>query len=92
MVCDAHLFILQIHASSFGASKWGEMAPLFSVQCGKGRLSMGYVSRISQTLILIDALSSAYWKKEKEREMARGLLSHVWTHLAGCATWDFHSC
>jgi hypothetical protein len=25
MVHDAHLFILQIHASSFGAGWWGEM-------------------------------------------------------------------
>jgi hypothetical protein len=25
MVCDAHLFVLQIHASSFGTGWWGEV-------------------------------------------------------------------
>jgi hypothetical protein len=25
MVCDAHLFILQIHTSSFAAGQWGEI-------------------------------------------------------------------
>jgi hypothetical protein len=40
-VHDAHLFILQFNASSFGVGWWGEMALLFSVQCGIGRLSMG---------------------------------------------------
>jgi hypothetical protein len=29
MVYDAHLFVLQIRVSSFGASSWGEMVPLF---------------------------------------------------------------
>jgi hypothetical protein len=29
MLCDAYLFIQQFHASSFGASWWGEMASLF---------------------------------------------------------------
>jgi hypothetical protein len=29
---DAHLFILQIHASSFGDSQQGKMTMLFSVQ------------------------------------------------------------
>jgi hypothetical protein len=31
VVCDAQLFVLQFHASSFGASCWEEMVPLFSV-------------------------------------------------------------
>jgi hypothetical protein len=29
VVCDAHLFILQFHVSSFGASLWGKMALFF---------------------------------------------------------------
>jgi hypothetical protein len=41
MVCDAHLFILQIHASSFRASQQGEMALLFLVLHGIRRLSTG---------------------------------------------------
>jgi hypothetical protein len=30
MVCDAHLFILQIHGSTNGAGWWKEMVCLFS--------------------------------------------------------------
>jgi hypothetical protein len=65
--------------------------------CNIGRLSTGVGSRMLQSLILIDALSSAYWEKkgektEKEREMARGLFSQGQTCLAGCAAWDFCSC
>jgi hypothetical protein len=41
MVHDAHLFILQFHASSFGAGWQEEMACFFSEWCGAGRLSMG---------------------------------------------------
>jgi hypothetical protein len=41
VVHDVHLFILQVHASSFGADRLGEMAPFFSVRHGIGRLSMG---------------------------------------------------
>jgi hypothetical protein len=41
LVSDAHLFILQIHASSFEADQGGEMALLFSVWRGVRRLSMG---------------------------------------------------
>jgi hypothetical protein len=33
VVCDSHLFILQIHASSFGAHQWVEMVLLFSFGC-----------------------------------------------------------
>jgi hypothetical protein len=28
-VCDAHLFLLQFHAGSFGSGWWGEMALIF---------------------------------------------------------------
>jgi hypothetical protein len=31
MVHNAYLFILQLHTSSFEASWWGEMAPLFFI-------------------------------------------------------------
>jgi hypothetical protein len=41
MVHDAHLFVLQIHANSFGASWQGEMMPFFSVQHSIRRFSMG---------------------------------------------------
>jgi hypothetical protein len=40
VVCVAQLFILQIHASSFGASSLGEIMLLFSVCCGVKKLSM----------------------------------------------------
>jgi hypothetical protein len=42
-LCVVHvsLFVLQIHASSFGASWWGEMVPLYSVWHSIRRLSMG---------------------------------------------------
>jgi hypothetical protein len=59
VVHDAHLFILQFHASSIGASWRGEILLFISVWCDIGRLSMGSGSRMSQILILIDALSSA---------------------------------
>jgi hypothetical protein len=70
VVHDASLFVLQIHASCFGAGQGVEMVPLFSVQCGVGRFSMSWGSRISQSLILIDTLSSVVGRK-KESEMAR---------------------
>jgi hypothetical protein len=48
----------------------GRNGTLFSVLCSIGRLSMGKGSRMLQSLILIDALSSACWenKKPKNRE------------------------
>jgi hypothetical protein len=99
VVCDAHLFLLQFHAGSFVVSWWGEMALLISVQCGVGRLSLGWGSRMLWGLILIDALSSAYWekkekkRKKKEREVAGGFFSSAgWTCLAVCARWGFHGC
>jgi hypothetical protein len=33
VVYNAHLFVLQVYSSSFGASQWGKMAQLLSVQC-----------------------------------------------------------
>jgi hypothetical protein len=41
MVCDAHLFILQIHMSSFKVGQHGEMVSLFSVWYDVWRLSTG---------------------------------------------------
>jgi hypothetical protein len=41
-----------------------------------------------QSLILIDAFSSACWEKKK-REVARVFFPQDWTHIAGCATQDF---
>jgi hypothetical protein len=41
LVCDASLFIMQFHTSSFGTSWQGEMALLFSMQHGVEKLSTG---------------------------------------------------
>jgi hypothetical protein len=41
MVLDAHLYLLQFNAGSFGASYQGEMVWLFSVWCGIERLFKG---------------------------------------------------
>jgi hypothetical protein len=41
VVHDAHLFILQIHASSFEPSWQREMVPLFSTLCRVGWPSSG---------------------------------------------------
>jgi hypothetical protein len=96
VVHDAHLFFLQIHASSFAAGWQGEVAPLLLVQHSVGGL--GYGSRMLQNLILIDALSSACWekkrkkKKTKKREMTGGLFSQGQTCLAGCTVQDFCGC
>jgi hypothetical protein len=62
MVHDAHLFILQIHSSSFGTGQWGES--------GTTILSMKWHmegSRMLQSLILINALSSAFWEEKKQQ-------------------------
>jgi hypothetical protein len=67
MVCDAYLLVLQIYASSFGAGQWGGTALLFSVLHSLRRHSMHQGSKISQSLILIDDLSSVCWEKENER-------------------------
>jgi hypothetical protein len=55
----------------------GRNGPLFSVWHGLGKLSMGYGSRMLQSLILIDVLSSACWekKKKKRKEIAMGIFS-----------------
>jgi hypothetical protein len=66
VVHDAHLFFLQIHASSFAAGWQGEVAPLLLVQHSVGGL--GYGSRMLQNLILIDALSSACWEKKRKKK------------------------
>jgi hypothetical protein len=55
---------------------------------------------MSQSLILIDTLSSICWKnkekekKKKERETSRDTLPRAGgqTCLAGCAGQDFHGC
>jgi hypothetical protein len=65
---DAHLLLLHFNAGSFLASLWVEMEMLFSLQRGVRRLSMGYGSRISQGLILIDALFSTCWEKKERRK------------------------
>jgi hypothetical protein len=73
VVHNAHLFILQFHTSSFRTSWWGDMTLLFfSEWCVVGKISMGYRSRMSQSFILIDALSSACWEKEKKKEKKNG--------------------
>jgi hypothetical protein len=56
MVHDGHLFVLQFYASNFGAGWQGEMACFFQWEAFHG---LG--TRMSQSLILIDALSSACW-------------------------------
>jgi hypothetical protein len=98
LVCNAHLFFLQFHASSFEASWQGEIGLLFSVLCKIGRLSMGWGYRMSQSLILIDALSSACWgkktqekkKKQRERNHQGAFIFQNQTHLSGCAVQDYH--
>jgi hypothetical protein len=86
-VRDTQLFTPHFHASKFGTST------LFSVQHSVGSLSMGQGCRLLQSLILIDALSSACWEeKKRKRETAVVLFAQGWTHLAGCASWDFHGC
>jgi hypothetical protein len=67
MVHYAHLFILQIHASSFGVGQQGEKL-LFLLQHSIRKLSMGSGSRMVQSLILIDAMSSADWRKTKKEK------------------------
>jgi hypothetical protein len=41
VVHDAYLFLLQFQTGNFGANWCEEMVPLFSVQHGTGKLSMG---------------------------------------------------
>jgi hypothetical protein len=51
---------------------------------------------MSQNLILIDALYSACWEKEKKmrKKCLGGFFPRAGgqTRLAGCAVWDFHGC
>jgi hypothetical protein len=68
------------------------MASLFSIQCSVGRLSKGYGSRILQSLILIDALPSACWEKEKKETARVFFFSQGKTHVTGCAVQDFCGC
>jgi hypothetical protein len=74
-MCNDHLFVLQYHEGWQVGEGWqGEMVPHFSVWHCIGRLCTDMGSRMSQHLILIDALSSNLIKKEKEnKETAGGL-------------------
>jgi hypothetical protein len=76
MVCDAHLFILQIHTNSFGTHWQEEM-----MQC-RGSI-------MSQSLILIDALPLLVGKRKKKRETARRLFSQGRICLAGFVVRHF---
>jgi hypothetical protein len=49
-----------------------------------------YWSRISQSLIMIDILSSACWEEKKEKK-PQGFFLRA-GHFACCVTWDFHGC
>jgi hypothetical protein len=57
----------------------------FSVRGGVGRLSTGYGSRMSQSLILIDILSSVFSGKEKTKKKRKGHLArrlfHPWPDM-----------
>jgi hypothetical protein len=69
-VLVAHLLILQVNTGSFETGQWGEIVYSFSqgrhslelgsVWNGIGMFSMVLESRMSQSLILFDAVSSAY--------------------------------
>jgi hypothetical protein len=93
MVHDAHLFILQLHSRRFRDCWWGEMVLLFSVWHGLGRISMGWASRMSQRLILIDFCLLGEKKRKrggKKRNDDGGYFAQGQTCLAGCAAQDFH--
>jgi hypothetical protein len=80
VVRDGHLFLLQIHISSFETGWQGEMTQRKEAFHGLG-------SRMLQSSILIDALSSACWENNKERNGHRsffpGLNIPCWLCHAG---------
>jgi hypothetical protein len=81
VVCDAYLFILQIHTGSFETGWQGEMVWHRETFHGLGAKDIIEFNS--------DALSFACWEKKKKKgETARRLSSH----LAGCAMQDFHGC
>jgi hypothetical protein len=74
-VCDAYLFILQIHISSLGASWRGEMQPLFSVWCGVGSafhgLGVQNVAEFDSGLMLCLLLVGKRKKRKEGRKEGR---------------------
>jgi hypothetical protein len=72
---------LPVHSAGLHKQFWNRLAgrngtSLFSVQCGIGRLSMRWGSRMIQSWILIDALSSAYWEKKNKGRYALLAVQH----------------
>jgi hypothetical protein len=73
MLGDAHLFILQILASSFGAYQWVEIWVLFSVWCG---MEAFHGNPRCHSLVLIDWQFDSVFcllGEKKERETSGGL-------------------
>jgi hypothetical protein len=67
VVCDTHLFFRKFTQATLeqaGREKW--FAFYSAVQCREAFHELG--SRMSPSLILIDAVSSACWVKEKKKE------------------------
>jgi hypothetical protein len=66
VVHDAHLYLLEFHAGSFGASWQVEMVLFFS----EWRLGAfhGLGSRMLECFILIYALYSAHWEKKEKKK------------------------
>jgi hypothetical protein len=87
VMCDAHLFVLQIHASSFGTSWQGEMAWHKEVFYG---LMVQDVTEFDFDQCSLFCLLGG--EKKGERVLARGLFSQCGTCFAGCAAQDFCGC
>jgi hypothetical protein len=91
MVHDVQLFFLQIHTSSFGAGQWGKVMPLFSV-CKEVFYRLG-VQDFSEFDLDWYSVFCFFGRKKKRQKWGQGgFFPQGWTHLADCATWDFHGC
>jgi hypothetical protein len=77
VLCDAHLFVLQIHASSFGTSWWGEIVQHRNAFHGLGvqDVTEFHSDGCSVFCLLGGEERERERKREREREAARGLFS-----------------
>jgi hypothetical protein len=75
MISIAHLFVLQIHASSFGTGQWGEMAQNREAFC---RLGFQYVTEFDSDWCSVFCLLGGKKEKKKRERNSQGAFFPEW--------------
>jgi hypothetical protein len=97
VVCDAHLFLLQLHTGSFGVAGGEKWLCLFfsSVAWHREafhRLGVQNVTEFDSDWCCVFCVLGREKKERKENRNSQRLYSQSQAYLAGCAVWDFPGC